>query len=79
MEIPAIYVDTVVDATGCGDAFRAGLIYGFSEGWDMEKSAQLGNILGGLKIASMGGQNHSLHKKEINTIGEKEFGIKFFD
>ncbi len=35
----------VVDATGCGDAFRAGLLYGLSEGWDMRKSGTLGSIL----------------------------------
>lgn len=77
--IPAIYVHNIVDATGCGDAFRAGLLYGLTEWWDMEKCMKLGNILGGIKIWSMGWQNHSLDPKNINTIGEKEFGEKFFD
>lgn len=78
LSIPALQVEKVVDATGCGDAWRAGLLYGLDAGWDIEKSAQLGSILGGIKINSMGGQNHSLNKSEIDTIGEQLFGHKFF-
>lgn len=52
--IPAIYVDTIVDATGCGDAFRSGLLLGLSHGWNIEKCVKLGNILGGIKISFMG-------------------------
>jgi adenosine kinase len=76
--ILALEVEKVVDATGCGDAWRAGLLYGLNIGWDIEKSAQLGSILGGTKISSMGGQNHSLDKSEIDTIGKQLFGHKFF-
>ena len=39
--LPAIYTDMTLDATGCGDAYRAGLLYGLSHGWNIEKSAQL--------------------------------------
>ena len=75
----SIYVETVLDATGCGDAFRSGLLYGLSEGWSLEKSAQLGNILGGIKIGYMGGQNHTFSREQIDIIAIKEFGVKFFD
>ena len=58
----------VVDATGCGDAFRSGLLYGFSQGWNIQKSVQLGNILGGIKIGFMGGQNHTFTREQIDTL-----------
>lgn len=77
--ISTIPAKAVVDATGCGDSFRAGLLYGLSEKWSIEKSIQLGNIIGGIKIQYMGGQNHTLDKDTINTIGEKEYRVKFFD
>ena len=77
--IPAIYVDAIVDATGCGDAFRAGLLYGLSNWWKIEKAWQLWNILWGIKIWYMGWQNHNFSLDDINVIGEREFGIKFFD
>ncbi len=77
-EILAIHVDTILDATGCGDVFRSGLLYGLSEWWTLQKSAELGNILGGIKIGYMGGQNHTFTREQIDTIGEKEYGVKFF-
>lgn len=50
----------VVDPTGCGDAFRAAMLYGLERGWSLVECARLGNRLGALKIASRGGQNHVL-------------------
>ena len=50
----------VVDPTGCGDAFRAALLYGLERGWSLERCAQLGNRIGARKIACRGGQNHQL-------------------
>ena len=49
---------TVVDPTGCGDAFRGGLLYGLERGWPLVRCAALGNRIGALKIASAGPQNH---------------------
>ena len=54
----------VLDPTGCGDAFRAALLYGLERGWPLERCAALGNRIGALKIACRGGQNHKLD--EIN-------------
>ncbi len=48
----------VVDPTGCGDAFRAALLFGIGQGWPLERSAALGNRVGASKIAWRGGQNH---------------------
>jgi adenosine kinase len=50
----------VVDPTGCGDAFRGGLLYGLERGWSLARSVALGNRLGALKIACRGGQNHQI-------------------
>ena len=50
----------LVDPTGCGDAFRAGLLYGLEKGWDLVRCVKLGNSLGAVKIAHQGGQNHKL-------------------
>ncbi len=52
-------VAEVVDPTGCGDAFRAALLYGIENGWSLERSAQLGNRVGALKAVCRGGQNHA--------------------
>lgn len=77
--IAGIYTDKIVDATGCGDSYRAWLLYWLSEWWSIAKSCKLGSIIGGIKIQSIGPQNHTLDKEIINTIGEKQFGEKFFD
>jgi len=50
----------VLDPTGCGDAFRAGLLYGLERGWELPRCLALGNQLGALKIASHGPQNHTV-------------------
>ncbi len=76
--ISALYIENILDATGCGDAYRAGLLYGLSHGWNITKSAQLWSILWGIKIQSMGGQNHSFTRDQIDEIGTREFGEKFF-
>lgn len=51
---------TVVDPTGCGDAFRAALLHGLEQGWPLQRCAELGNRMGAMKIASRGGQNYTL-------------------
>lgn len=56
--VPGTRADAVVDPTGCGDAFRAALLYGIEQDWPLERSAALGNRIGAVKIACRGGQNH---------------------
>ncbi|MEO7245658.1 MAG: carbohydrate kinase family protein [Rubrivivax sp.] len=55
----------VVDPTGCGDAFRAALLYGLERGWPLERCVDLGNRLGAIKIASRGGQNHVIDRAAL--------------
>jgi adenosine kinase len=58
--IPAAPVKQVVDPTGCGDAYRAGLIHGLLRGLDWPTTGRIASLLGAIKIESRGTQNHSL-------------------
>lgn len=60
VRVPGVAAVAVVDPTGCGDAFRAALLYGIELGWPLDRSVALGNRLGAIKVASRGGQNHTL-------------------
>jgi len=72
--VPAVKPDAVVDPTGCGDAYRAGLLYGIGQGWDWEKTGALASVLGSLKIASRGGQNHTVDRETVGALYAKAFG-----
>jgi adenosine kinase len=65
VEIPAVRPEQVVDPTGCGDAFRAGLLYGLAAGMELEAAGRLASLLGSIKIASRGGQNHRFTRDEV--------------
>ena len=58
--IPGVPAAQVLDPTGCGDAFRAALLYGLERGWELRRCVELGNRIGAIKIAERGPQNHSL-------------------
>jgi adenosine kinase len=73
-EIPCVQADEVIDPTGCGDAYRAGLLYGISAGWDWEKTGRLAAVMGAIKIAHRGGQNHRASRSEISERFAKAFG-----
>src|SRR3989338_337598 len=73
-EIPCVEADTVVDPTGCGDAYRAGLLYGMARGWDWQTAGRLAAVIGAIKIASRGGQNHRASRDEIASRFKKAFG-----
>src|SRR5690606_23487181 len=72
-EIPCVKADALVDPTGCGDAYRAGLLYGIAKGWDWLQSGKLAAVMGAIKIASRGGQNHQPGRDEIEALYEKAF------
>lgn len=67
-EIPCVEAEAIVDPTGCGDAYRAGLLYGMSQGWDWQTCGRLASTMGSIKIAHKGGQNHALSREEIQDI-----------
>ncbi len=74
IEIPPVKVDAVVDPTGCGDAYRAGLLYGIAEGWDWPRCGRLAAVMGAIKIGQRGGQNHAPSRDEIAGIYRSAFG-----
>jgi adenosine kinase len=65
LEIASVQAREVVDPTGCGDAFRAGLLYGLAAGFDWPTTGRLASLLGAIKIASRGGQNHRFTRDDI--------------
>jgi adenosine kinase len=75
-DIPCVEAAAVLDPTGCGDAYRAGLLYGIAEGMDWPTTGRLASILGSIKIAHQGAQNHKFTKAEIDTKFEAAFGYK---
>ena len=74
IEIPCVRATEVVDPTGCGDAYRAGLLYGLAAGFDWPKTGRLAALMGAIKIASRGGQNHSISLDEIKRLFRRNFG-----
>ncbi len=75
IEIPCVSAQQVVDPTGCGDAYRAGLLYGIAQGMDWEITGRLASLLGALKIAQRGGQNHKFTRDEIGQRFKEAFDI----
>ncbi len=63
--VPGVKAAAVVDPTGCGDAFRGGLLYGLVNGWDLVKSVTLANRIGAIKIAAAGPQNYTLDRAAL--------------
>ena len=76
LAIPAAPVSQVVDPTGCGDAFRAGLLYGIVSDLDWETTGRLASLMGAIKIESRGGQNHAPSRMEIETRFAESFGYR---
>ena len=76
IDIPSVRPDDLVDPTGCGDAFRAGLLYGIAGGMGWEKAGRLASLMGSIKIAHRGGQNHKTAREQIAARYEAAFGEK---
>ena len=72
--IPVAKAAAVLDPTGCGDAYRAGILHGMSQKWDWEKTGSLASVMGSLKIASRGGQNHHVSRETVDALYVKTFG-----
>jgi len=78
-EIPCVKAQEVIDPTGCGDAYRAGLLYGIARGMDWQITGRLASLLGSIKIASRGGQNHTLAREELHSRFKEHFGMNLGD
>jgi adenosine kinase len=74
LEIPAARARVVRDPTGCGDAYRAGLLYGLMNGLDWEVTGRVAALMGAIKIEQHGTQNHSFTRDEFHSRYRESFG-----
>jgi adenosine kinase len=72
--VPAVKPAAVVDPTGCGDAYRAGLIHGLLHGLDWQTTGRIASLMGSIKIESRGPQNHELTRAEFDRRYQDQFG-----
>jgi adenosine kinase len=77
VEIPAVKPERVADPTGCGDAFRAGLLYGLANGLDWETTGRIASLMGSIKVAHEGTQNHHFTLNEFRERFRAAFGRDF--
>ncbi|MDN5872434.1 MAG: carbohydrate kinase family protein [Nitrococcus sp.] len=77
LEIPAAAQDSVQDPTGCGDAYRAGLLFGLARGLDWASTGRIASLMGGIKIAHHGTQNHHFTMEWLRDRYRQTFGAEF--
>jgi adenosine kinase len=77
VEIPAVEADQVVDPTGCGDAYRAGLLFAIAGGLPLDVGTRLGSLMGSIKVARSGPQSIDLDLAAIRERYQKAFGEGF--
>jgi adenosine kinase len=77
VEIAPVQATEVVDPTGCGDAYRAGLLYAIANDLPLETGARLGSLMGCLKVAHRGPQSIDLDLEAIRERFKSEFGESF--
>ncbi len=75
--IEAAAPSAVTDPTGCGDAYRAGLIYGIQNDLDLVTCCRIGSVMGALKVAAQGPQNHAPSRDEISDRFKQTYGYSF--
>lgn len=76
-EISAVQPKALKDPTGCGDAYRAGLLYGLMQGYDWPTVGSIASLLGSIKIESSGTQNHRFSREEFAERFKQAFGYSF--
>lgn len=76
-DIPSAKPKTLMDPTGCGDAYRAGLLYGLMNGYDWEVTGRIASLLGAIKIEHNGTQNHSFDMPNFKGRYRDNFGASF--
>lgn len=73
-DIPAVKPTEILDPTGCGDAYRAGLVFGIARGLSWEDTGRLASIIGARKIARRGTQNHDMSLDDLQQEFTSAFG-----
>jgi len=76
LEIPVVAASQVVDPTGCGDAYRAGLLHGLLKDMDWETTGRVASLMGAIKIAQVGTQHHSFAAGEFADRFAASFGYR---
>ena len=76
IEIPPVKPERIADPTGCGDAYRGGLLYGLQRGLDWETTGRIASLMGSIKIAQHGTQNHRFTRMEFAARYAREFGTE---
>ena len=76
IDIPVAPAAELSDPTGCGDAYRAGLLHGIAQGYDWLTVGRLASVMGSLKIASRGGQNHRPTRADIAAHFAAAYGAQ---
>jgi adenosine kinase len=74
IEIPSAKAKALLDPTGCGDAYRAGLLYGLMNEYSWEETGRIASLLGAIKIEHHGTQNHTFSMEEFKTRYHENFG-----
>lgn len=77
ISIPVVTVTELNDPTGCGDAYRAGLIYGLMNDMDWDTTCRIASLLGAIKIQHHGTQNHAFTSAEFADRFKSEFEYSF--
>jgi adenosine kinase len=75
IDIPAAPARHLTDPTGCGDAYRGGLLYGLQQGLDWEITGRIAALLGAIKIEHAGTQNHGLSRADFDARFQETFGF----
>ena len=75
LKIPSVPPAQIVDPTGCGDAYRAGLLYGIANDFDWKITGRLASLLGSIKIAQRGPQNHEFNRDAIAERFSEAFAM----
>ena len=77
IDIPAAQPNSLNDPTGCGDAYRAGLLYGLMNELDWEITGRIASLLGAIKIEHHGTQNHHFDMDSFKQRYHENFGHSF--
>jgi adenosine kinase len=77
IDIPVVPVAEAKDPTGCGDAYRAGLLFGLANKLDWQTSGRIASLMGAIKIAHDGTQNHRFTMEQFRSRYRAEFGTDF--
>jgi len=75
VDIPLASAQHLVDPTGCGDAYRGGLLYGLQNGLDWEVTGRIASLMGAIKIEHAGTQNHGTSRADFDARFQETFGF----